>query len=67
MALSPREKELLGEGLAVLSKEQLAALKKPLVALRDSLDEANSAFPATKEFLNARGCIGSKNGASIAV
>lgn len=55
MTLTDKDKEALREDLSQLSDEQLDAMEKPLKTLRDSLDDVNSAFPATQEFLIARG------------
>jgi len=55
MALDPKDREDLVKELSVLDDEQLAEVNGKLTKLRDSLDDLNSAFPETRNFLQARG------------
>lgn len=55
MAIDPKDREILVQGLSALDDDQLAEVKGKLTKLRDSLDDLNSAFPETKRFLEARG------------
>lgn len=45
----------LSASLVLMNDETLPKYNKALTELRDCLNDANSAFPATKAFLQARG------------
>lgn len=55
MALSDDDKAKLAAGLDRYSDEELGEIKQGLDKLHGELMDANSQFPATREFLASRG------------